>query len=254
MSVVDASFDHPLKAEEKASMPLAGGIANMGYQCGMLWGAALAAGAQAYRLYGPGPQAETAAIIASQRLMEVFQTHTKNEINCLEISHLDMQGDFDAGKILKFFVKGGPIGCFRMAARYAPDVRREIDSVFSEDSIETSPSPVSCATMLAKRMGVSEMHQVMAAGFAGGIGLSGGACGAIGAAIWIIGLNQPVEIDGLSYSGTWVNNTIERFLESSDYEFECSRIVGREFKDVDDHAEYLRAGGCSKIIEALVAS
>ena len=108
--------------------------------------------------------------------------------------------------------------------------------------------------MLAKRMGVSEMHQVMAAGFAGGIGLSGGACGAIGAAIWIIGLNQPVEIDGFSYSGTWVNNTIERFLESSDYEFECSRIVGREFKDVDDHAEYLRAGGCSKIIEALVAS
>ena len=87
MSVVDASFDHPLKAEEKASMPLAGGIANLGYQCGMLWGAALAAGAQAYRLYGPGPQAETAAIIAPQRLMEVFQTHTKNEIKVPVILH-----------------------------------------------------------------------------------------------------------------------------------------------------------------------
>ena len=66
MSVVDASFDHPLKAEEKASMPLAGGIANMGYQCGMLWGAALAAGAQAYHLFGAGPQAEAKAMVASQ--------------------------------------------------------------------------------------------------------------------------------------------------------------------------------------------
>ena len=47
MGIVDASLDHPMKPEEKASMPLAGGIANMGYQCGMLWGAALAAGAEA---------------------------------------------------------------------------------------------------------------------------------------------------------------------------------------------------------------
>ena len=251
MGVVDGSFGHPMKVEEKATMPLAGGIANMGYQCGMLWGAALAAGAQAYRLYGPGPKAETAAIIASQRLVEAFRKHTKNEINCLEISHLDMQGDFDVGKILKFFVKGGPVGCFRMAARYAPDVRSGIDAVLSEEHIETSASPVSCATMLAKRMGVSEMQAIMAAGFAGGIGLSGGACGALGAAIWINGLNQPVEIEGFSYSGTWVNDTIEKFLESSDYEFECSKIVGRKFEDVSDHAAYLCDGGCSKIIDVL---
>jgi hypothetical protein len=49
MSVVDGSFDHPLKLEEKATIPLAGGIVNQGYQCGMIWGATLAAGAQAYR-------------------------------------------------------------------------------------------------------------------------------------------------------------------------------------------------------------
>ncbi len=54
MSVVDCSFDHPLKLEEEASIPLAGGIVNYGYQCGMLWGVTLAAGAQAYRLLGPG--------------------------------------------------------------------------------------------------------------------------------------------------------------------------------------------------------
>ena len=62
-------------------------------QCGMLWGAALAAGAQSYRQYGPGPQAEAEAILATQKLMGAFRTHTKNEINCLEISHLNLQGN-----------------------------------------------------------------------------------------------------------------------------------------------------------------
>jgi hypothetical protein len=162
-----------------------------------------------------------------------------------------MQGDFDAGKILKFFVKGGPIGCFRLAGRYAPDVRSGIDSVFSENGFETPASPVSCAAMLAKKMGISEMHVVMAAGFAGGIGLSGGACGALGAAVWLAGLNQPVKIEGFSYSGTRVGETIDKFLEISDYEFECSKIVGRKFETVEDHAEYIRTGGCSNIIQVL---
>ena len=62
-----------------------------------------------------------------------------------------------------------------------------------------------------------------------------------------------MEIEGLSYSGTWVNETIENFLESSDYEFECSKIVGQQFVSIDDHADYLRAGGCSKLIEGLAA-
>jgi len=55
----------------------------------MLWGAALAAGAQAHQLLGPGPQAETETIIAAQRLVESFRAHTRNEINCLEISNLN---------------------------------------------------------------------------------------------------------------------------------------------------------------------
>ena len=251
MGVVDASFEDPLKVEEKAAMPLAGGIANMGYQCGMLWGAALAAGAQAYRLHGSGSHAESAALIATQTLVETFRTRAKGEINCLEITEMDMQGDFDTRKIFKFFLKGGPIGCFRMAARYAKDVRNDVDTVLPIENIETQASPVSCATLLARRMGVSDMHQIMAAGFAGGIGLSGGACGALGAAIWIAAMKQPVGVDGFSYSGTWVGEMIEEFLESSDYEFECSEIVGRKFENIADHADHISNGGCQKIIEAL---
>lgn len=237
-------------------MPLAGGIANMGYQCGMLWGAALAAGAQAYRLNGPGSQAEAEAILASQKLVETFRTHTKNEINCLEISHLNMQSQAELASILKFFLKGGPVNCFLKTAKFAPDAYSEIDSSISGESMETNFSPASCASLLAEKIGASEMHATMVAGFAGGIGLCGGGCGALGAAIWLNGMNgaAELELDGLSYSGTWVNDRVETFLESSDYEFECSKIIGRKFESVDDHAEYISSGGCSKIITALAVA
>ena len=238
-------------------MPLAGGIMGQGYQCGMLWGAALAAGAQAYRLLGPGPQAEAEALITSQRLVESFRARNK-EINCGDIVQLNWKS-LSQRQLLKFFLRGGPIGCFRMAANYAQAAYNEINTPFSEKHIEVPSNPVSCTAVLARKMGVSDLHAVMAAGFAGGIGLSGGACGALGAAIWIIFMRLGKDGGGkISYGDPGYDNpialaAIERFLESADYEFECSKIVGRKFEDVVDHASYLRDGGCSKIIEALAA-
>jgi len=255
MSVVDRSFDQPLRLEECAVMPLAGGIMGNGYQCGMLWGGALAAGAQAYRLYGSGPQSEAEALIASQRLVESFRARTK-EINCAEITEMEWKTTSKrrmATQVVKFFAKGGPIGCFRLAADYAQIAFDEINAALVEKHIEAPSHPVSCATMLAKKMGASDMHTVMAAGLAGGIGLSGGACGALGAAIWIIGINSTKEEIGKLFENPLASAAIDRYLESADYEFECSKIVGKKFENVADHASYLRDGGCSKIIEALAA-
>ncbi len=103
-------------------------------------------------------------------------------------------------------------------------------------------------------MAVSDMHTVMAAGFAGGIGLSGAACGALGAAIWITTMNSSQ--DGspeLDLQSPEAMDAIDRFVESSDYEFECSEITGRKFENIDDHAAHLRAGGCAEIIKAMAA-
>jgi hypothetical protein len=252
MGVVDASFDHLLKVEEHATAPLAGGIMMHGYQCGMLWGGALAAGARAYQLHGPGPQAEAAAIIASQRLVDTFRARTKGEIDCSEVTHMNWQEANQALPILKFFIKGGPVFCFRVAAGYAREAFNEINSTFSENHFEAPSPPVSCASVLVERMGVSEMHAAMAAGLAGGIGLSGGGCGALGAAIWIITMeSDEIEMDGFEYKHPKAQALIDRFIKTSDYEFECSKIVGRKFEDVGDHANYLHDGGCSEIIEAL---
>ncbi len=231
-------------------MPLAGGIMQHGYQCGMIWGAALAAGAQAYRLLGPGPQAETKAIIAAQRLVESFRARN-NSINCLEITNIDKSSS-TMQMITYFLIKGGTIGCMRMAARYAPVAFSEINTALSEEHIEAPSPPVSCAAMLAQKMGVSDMHAVMAAGFAGGIGLCGGACGALGAAIWIIGMNSSKEgVGKIDFKNPKAIDAIDRFMKCTDSEFECSKIVGRRFENIGDHADYLRDGGCSKIIEVL---
>lgn len=254
MSVVDDSFEHPMRLEEHAVMPLAGGLMGYGYQCGMLWGAALAAGAQAYRLYGKGPRAETEAVVVSQRLVKDFQARAKN-IDCSDIIELNFQGNSQknsASQVMKFFLRGGPILCFSNSASYARMAFDEINTSLTELKMEESCSPASCASVLMRKMGYSDLHAVMAAGFAGGIGLSGSACGALGAAIWVIGLTDTVGVDQKTlYNNPRALQAIERYLKSTDYEFECSKVVGRKFENVSDHAKYIHGGGCAEIINAL---
>ncbi len=230
-------------------MQLAGGILGSGYQCGMLWGGALAAGAQAYRLYGAGARAEVEALLASQKLVAAFQVRAR-DINCAEITELEWKKS-STGQVVKFLARGGPIGCFRLAADYAQIAFDTINHALDDEHTDMPAQPVSCTALLAQKMGVSELHVAMAAGLAGGIGLSGGACGVLGAAIWLGGINSLKNGGKLSFDLTAASPELERFLASADYEFECANIVGRKFEDVADHAQYVREGGCAKIIAAL---
>jgi hypothetical protein len=254
MGVVDDSFEEPLKLEESAVAPLAGGLLQNGYQCGILWGAALAAGAQAYRLFGPGAQAETQAVIATQRLTEAFRQRN-HSVNCSEITQILWKPSGDKqmmAQVLKFFLKGGPVVCFSMTASSAKATSRLINMTFSEAHTVAACSPASCASLLARKLDASEQHAVMAAGFAGGLGLSGSACGALGAAVWLLGLQASQQTgEKPAYDNPLALAALERYLESSDYEFECAKVAGRRFEGVAEHAAYLQAGGCSHIIEAL---
>jgi hypothetical protein len=254
MGVVDRSFDHSLKTEEKACAPLASGIMQYGYQCGMVWGGALAAGAQAYRLYGSGSRAETAAILASQLIVESFCNRNKY-VDCSDITEVEWKPSSKrqaVTQILKFFIKGGPIGCFRMAAGYAPIAFDAISSSMSEMDFEVPEPPVSCAALLASKMGASDLHRVMVSGFAGGIGLNGSGCGALGAAIWFNGIrNLEKGNTKIDYKDPGALALIDRFLKITNYEFECKEIVGRGFESISNHADYLHNGGCADIIDML---
>lgn len=105
--------------------------------------------------------------------------------------------------------------------------------------------------MLAEKAGQSDMHQVMAAGLAGGIGLSGGGCGALGTAIWIHAMNLRRQGLGNKDISSWINDLIDKFIKTANYELECSEITGRKFESVEEHASYLKDGGCSQIIDIL---
>jgi hypothetical protein len=232
-----------------------------GYQCGMLWGAALAAGSQAYCLLGHDPRAEREAILTSRRLVELFRARNK-EINCIEIIEIELNAtsqknhveSSSAKQAFKFIIKGGPLLCLTMAARYARQVYDEIDRGLSGGNGETLSAPVSCASTVARKMGASDMHAIMASGFAGGIGLCGGACGALGAAIWILSMKGGMDkVGNPGYDFPETMAVMDTFMKITGDEFECSRIVGRKFESVDEHAAYIAAGDCSNIIEALAA-
>jgi len=253
MNVLNRAYGQPLVIEEHSSLLLAGGINSQGYQCGMVWGSALAAGAHSYQLYGSGVRAEIAAVVASQKIIESFRARHHDKIDCFDISQLNMKSGIDNKQIVKFFLRGGPLVCMRMAARYAPIAYDSIESGLAEPEMYGVSLPVSCASMVARKLGATEQQVVMAAGLAGGIGLCGGGCGALGAAVWIkgmVGLSDKVSPD---YKDPKVSEFINRFLKTSDYKFECSEIVGRKFESVKDHSEYLQSGGCAGLMEVLTS-
>ncbi|HPG41595.1 MAG TPA: C-GCAxxG-C-C family (seleno)protein [bacterium] len=250
-NVLDRAFGQPLPLEEHATTPLAGGIMQNGYQCGMIWGAALAAGAQAYRLYDAGAQAESRAILAAQKAAETFRGcyHT---IDCYDITHINNSSTINR-MLTYFFLQGGAIKCYCMAAKYAPQAGEQINIVLTDGDIQAPAAPVSCAAVLAQRLGASPLHTVMAAGLAGGIGLCGGACGALGAAIWLGELQNSQMGVKVEYKSITAQQLVEKFLSSSGYEFECSKITGQKFATVDDHAAFICKGGCANILEVLTS-
>ncbi len=258
MRGLNNAYGHPLKLEELAVVPLAGGIMQHGYQCGMLWGVALAAGAQSFRINGAGAQAENMAIVAAQNLVSAFRKQNQY-INCSDITPIDK--DSGAWEMtVYFFLKGGVVGCMQKVNKYIQEAFRQVEHSFSTvpPQFEEFESPLSCTSRLAQKMRVSDLHVLMVSGLAGGIGLCGGACGALGAAIWLKGLKilQERPDANLWKDETFskkANELITTFLKITDYEFECSEITQKQFKNVKDHATYLKEGNCLKLIETLAA-
>ena len=95
----------------------------------------------------------------------------------------------------------------------------------------------------------------MVAGFAGGLGLSGDACGALAAAIWKTSL-ELVRKENLkpSYTDPVSENIVTKFYEETDYKMECHLICGQRFKTVDEHTAFIKNGGCDKLLNVLAHS
>lgn len=214
----------------------------------MLWGASMAVGAEAFRRNDDQSEAIAMAITTSQHIVESFLNSSKS-IECEEITNTDFNNKFG---LAKYMFTGKMFVCFNLAARWAPEAIKTAHEGLSVKLSTNAKQTKSCASEVIKKMGGNDEEAVMVAGFAGGIGLSGNGCGALGAAIWKITL-ELVKTGDWKYtlSNPTFDNILEKFYEASDYEMECSKICGKQFKTVEEHTEYINNGGCSKIIDVL---
>ena len=252
--ILNREFGHHHPDEEKALDSLAGGIANHGHQCGMLWGSVLAIGAEAYRREKDPDKAIALAVTASQHIIESFVNRTST-VTCREIIGLNLNSVLG---FIRFMIRVNLQGmdntqCFNLAEDWAPEAIAASNQGI-EDSIQLTQKPQSCATKMAYRMGASEEEAIMASGFAGGLGLSGAACGALGTALWLKTLRWVKENPDKTppmMKNPMANELVNALKEITDGETICENICGQRFKDINEHSEYVHQGGCEKLIQTL---
>lgn len=248
--ILNKEFGHSKEEEEQALDPLAGGILQQGYQCGMLWGASMAVGAEAYRRAENSGQATSLAIHATQHLLKSFINQT-NSPDCEEITNTDFSNKWSSAK---YMLSGRFVNCFILAGKWAPEALKAAKKGLSENGSLNTDS-VNCASEVIKQMGGNKEEMALVAGFAGGLGLSGNACGVLAAAIWKNSLEtirrenkKPLYNDPDSL--TFLN----KFNHTTDFKLECHEICGKRFNTVEEHSEFIKKGGCKKLLDTLAHS
>ncbi len=221
----------------------------------MLWGSTLAAGVESFRRQNDSSQALATAMTAAQHIVESFSKRAKT-VNCRDIT-CDFTNKFD---MMKFILKSLPGGfnnfvCMNLAEKWAPEAIQSAKEGLSHEQTDSVQLPISCASEVAKKMGASDEEIVMVAGWAGGIGLSGNACGALGAAIWMNTLDWCRKHPGKS--GDLNPNSkeiLKEFYAATGSDILCPKISGEYFKTIGDHTEFVQNGGCENLINVLAQS
>lgn len=245
--LLNREFGTSLEAEERASDLLAGGIMKKGYQCGMLWGASLAVGAEAYKVCAHRSQAIAVSIEATKILMDSFETH-ESTTQCREITKCNFESRLS---FAKYMISGRFLHCFQLAEDWAPEAVNKAKKAIQDKPFDFQHA-ISCATEVAKKMGASEKEMVMVAGFAGGLGLSGSGCGALSAALWMNALSWCREHKaGSGNEDPKAEELMRAFKVFTDEEYLCQDISQTQFNSVKEHTEYVKNGGCRELIEEL---
>ncbi|MCR9291041.1 MAG: C-GCAxxG-C-C family protein [Bacteroidetes bacterium] len=253
--LLNRAFGNPRETEEHAIDPLAGGIINQGHQCGMLWGTAMAIGTEAFRRFEDKEKTIAVSVTATQKIVDSF-VQEAHSVNCKEIIGFDLSNFFGlTAYMIKTMVKGiDNSQCFNFAEKWAPEAIQTSVAGLEKEPNELICKAQSCTSKVVKRMGGTDEEQMMVAGFAGGLGLSGHACGALAAAIWMKTLEWCKANPGKT--PPYLNNPnakkiLKAFKEETNSEMLCHAITGQRFENIDAHSKFLENGGCEKLIEAL---
>lgn len=249
--VFNQKFGHPSTNEENAAQLLAAGLMRKGYQCGMLWGASLGVGAESFRRYNDGDQSISKAITVTQHLMKSFSKRAKS-VNCNDIISGNLSSAFG---FAKYFLFRRFMTCNNLFEKWTPEAIQCAIEGLSYSKNDFSQKPISCASEVVRKMGGSNEEMVMVAGFAGGLGLSGNACGALAAAVWMSTLKLMREKNyKISLFNPVQDKILKKFYETTNSEILCHKISGKCFKTIGDHTEFIKFGGCDKLIDVLAQS
>jgi len=253
--ILNREFGHPRPQEEYASDPLAGGLM-LGHQCGMLWGSALAAGAESFRRNSDRSLAIASSVVATRHIMKSFNARA-GSIICRDITGINLKNKLSIAKMMvKILLQGGMRNstCFRLADKWAPEAIQSATAGLSALPADVPRPCMNCASEVVSRKGGSNEEMVMVSGFAGGMGLTGFACGALGAAIWMDSLAWCRENPGKSsfeYGRKSSSKILEVFNYTTGKEILCEKITAKSFTSIRDHSDFIRDGGCEKVINAL---
>jgi hypothetical protein len=218
----------------------------------MLWGSALAAGAEAFRTYGDRAEAVAAAVAAAGLIADSFARRT-GSVNCRDVSKCDFTSKLDLIKFMLKFMLNIDRSCFDLSEAWTPEAIQAAREGLSHP-LPYAGTPLSCASEVARKMGASDEEAVMVSGFAGGLGLSGNGCGALAAAVWMKSLAWCREHPGSNppfFRNPIGSGTLRAFFAATGSEMLCCTITGRRFATLDDHTEFIRNKGCSELIDAL---
>lgn len=246
--LLNREFDQLNETNERAADPLAGGIKQYGHQCGMLWGSALAVGAEAYRRYPEKAQAIAVAVRATRHIMNSFADRT-GSVNCRTLTRSNFKSTLG---LAKYIVTGRFRFCFRLSEQWIEEAIQAAHKGLEQCNMEMSENTMNCATMLAEKLEATDEEAVMVAGLAGGMGLNGEGCGALSVAIWLDAKAWSLKNPGKStYSIRSTKPIVKVFREMTGGEMLCHKICGRHFSNLSDHAQYMDNKGCEDIINTL---
>lgn len=253
--ILNREYGYPKPNEEYASDPLAGGLM-LGHQCGMLWGSALAVGAESFRRNNDRSTAIASSVIATRHIMKSFNARAGSVI-CCDITGVNLKSKLGIARMMvKILFQGGMRNstCFRLADKWAPEAIQSATEGLSALPADIPRPCMNCASEVVRRKGGSNEEMVMVSGFAGGMGLAGFACGALGAAIWMDSLawcRENPDKSAFEYGRKRSSMIMEVFNNTTSKEILCEKITGKSFASIRDHSDFIREGGCEKVISAL---
>lgn len=251
-------------AYEQAIHAFSGGFMHLGHACGLLTGAALAAGFLSRARFDDDEIMFAATLYATMQLSKALP-ELAGSVNCREITK-ELLSKL-SGR-LRYVLRGKGRMCGRLHLRWAPQAQELIDTALTEFS-ESGPvrGCANCAVQTMRKMvssvGMREEDSILVAGLAGGVGLLGNVCGALAAGVFAMSSARCLckdagkrdsrirgsfqELVGSSYRGS-PNQLRLAFVDRFGSEL-CIQILNRQFQDIVDHSTFVEQGGCQEVIE-----